>query len=983
MIHDYRFSRPEGMRNFMADNDSLRDVLKSRNPELLRDTETIVGWTVHLLERSAATFPTGTLHDPRHTNTVENLARKLIPDQLIKLLRDDEIRLLILVCHFHDLGMSGTEANNKDPRSQDQARQDHAIRIGERICENWASFGFADENEAKVLSEICRGHRPKRIDGVANWNDLLSRMLLGPDRLVRTRLVAALLYAADELHIGNDRATSRVEEWLQLTDEESRRHWKRHQAVVGPFLDGNRILFQANVSTTIQEDDLRKHVFLKAGGAVRDANAQIRLEDLDANLRTIEVTWNRDELWKLFILEVLRDGIPRTQVQLASEIWQRFRSSFDGFTPLPDCCVEGSDDSDVRLRISAQIESQEKLRHLISAASSESLVLNPNSEFGEKHFKIARDADGVNALFGGKFASATYLELHRSAYGKEFVDGTLAPLVRKNFGINLATESSESDVLAILRLSPSAARMLRDYEPLPSIVVQRDLVRTLVATGGVFDLSQHPEVMLDKTFRQAIKRLTATIGGEQKNGIQFAEELALVGGFSLEVVTEAMKHDRTWDKRAVLQERELVADANIGGDDDDKSAWTLKLRQSGITRTSSQVAYNILAGVRAGIPIELRSTDLSSFSIAITPPSGQPVPPSPPEKVQFSPGSKAIVSRPSVRATFKVVEESKTIRFALQPLYKPNSAALPLLVDMPMPKAGVSKGLTEEGEFNFGMYFPALTAGEISVLRRFLASCVDDQVSVEMYFDDNDAVFGVTQIPAKELQRFYPIREQYLDAFAAVAPGSPIPYYFDDEEIEQFVAKGLEAGRELFNSCMSDIANKPVLQTALVRIANPAGQDISEELLRVKRDIQFRPTPDPDTPKEQVEVFENAWDSTTMDVMIQIFLQPDIADMSDKLRRWVSDANLPFPFGGTKDSVESPNYKTRFQIVKAAQIDRGWFIEQPFLFRLAPVNQVDKWEVEAAYWNSVGDSQREEILLERLETVKDPAESQLLNRPVE
>ena len=40
------------------------------------------------------------------------------------------------------------------------------------------------------------------------------------------------------------------------------------------------------------------------------------------------------------------------------------------------------------------------------------------------------------------------------------------------------------------------------------------------------------------------------------------------------------------------------------------------------------------------------------------------------------------------------------------------------------------------------------------------------------------------------------------------------------------------------------------------------------------------------------------------------------------------------------------------------------------MLRLRPIQRIEQWEVEASYWQSVGDIERSELLQERIEEIK-------------
>jgi hypothetical protein len=210
----------------------LVHALRSRDGGLADQAARLIGQSSRFLEYTLSTFPGGTDHTLRHTRTVEKIARMVLSDEFLAALSPHELFLLALACHYHDLAMAGTEADDRTAEGRDQVRRDHAIRIGDIIRQHWSDLGFENQRAAEVLGEVCRGHRPKKnAEGEANWDELNETEVLGPGLAVRVRLLSALIYAIDELHLGADRAPERVQNWRNIQDEESRRQWRRHQAV--------------------------------------------------------------------------------------------------------------------------------------------------------------------------------------------------------------------------------------------------------------------------------------------------------------------------------------------------------------------------------------------------------------------------------------------------------------------------------------------------------------------------------------------------------------------------------------------------------------------------------------------------------------------------------------------------------------------------------------------------------------------------------
>jgi hypothetical protein len=267
----------------------LVNTLRLRSRVLADQAERLIEHTPRFMEYTLSTFSGGTDHTQRHTRTVERIACMVLSDEFLAALADEELFFLAVACHYHDLAMSGTEADDKTAESREQVRRDHAVRIGDIVREKWAELGFENRRLAVVLGEVCRGHRPKKnAEGEANWDELNAAEVLGPGVAVRVRLLSALIYAIDELHLGSDRAPERVQDWRNIQDDESRRHWRRHQAVHGPIqVPGPSLLLQASADTPKFEESLRSQVFLQAFSALRDLRWQADVEGVAVPIPSI------------------------------------------------------------------------------------------------------------------------------------------------------------------------------------------------------------------------------------------------------------------------------------------------------------------------------------------------------------------------------------------------------------------------------------------------------------------------------------------------------------------------------------------------------------------------------------------------------------------------------------------------------------------------------------------------------------------------
>jgi hypothetical protein len=291
----------------------LVEVIRARDPALADRALRVILGVAPLLAYTVATFPEFTDHTSAHTNTVECIARMWLPDEFLAALDTDELFFLAVACHFHDLALAGTQADEQSQQSRQQVRDDHEVRVGDKLREKWDELGFEGARSAEILAEVCRGHRPtKNNDGEATWEELQPTEILRPGVNVRVRLLAALIYAVDELHIGADRVSRRAQHWREVQHDEDRRHFRRHEAVHGPARDGMALCFQAEPDTPAFEENLRSRVFRKALLAVRDLRRQATASGVAVPLPEIELRWDRKRMWPAMLYLACADLLPRS-----------------------------------------------------------------------------------------------------------------------------------------------------------------------------------------------------------------------------------------------------------------------------------------------------------------------------------------------------------------------------------------------------------------------------------------------------------------------------------------------------------------------------------------------------------------------------------------------------------------------------------------------------------------------------------------------
>jgi hypothetical protein len=934
----------------------LRQVLHSRNAGLAQEADSLIARVAPLLGHTIGTFPSGTSHTPDHTNTVEWIASAIMSNELAEQLRDDELQLLILACHFHDLGMAGTESDNQNATSRDLARRDHAIRIGNRLRDDWQTLGFNDHVRADVLAEICRGHRPTRLSGRASWDDIADTRRLGPGNSVRPRLISAIIFAADELHIGADRAPTREEDWLELKNDEARRHWLWHRTVVGPDVqsDGS-LVFDVKPITPAHENSLRKHVLLKALSAIRDANVQLASEGIDAQLAKVEIKWLREEVWKLLILKVLSDYQPRTQQSIVREIKARYDIELSRFESLEDLCVDkSSSESLLTDSITRLVRDLQAGDHLVAQNSSTDLLLNPSTRSSDVFFKTSRHADEVDALLVGRLASDHEFDLLRSAYGKDYAVQSVLSIVENSFGVKL-TNQSESAVLACLRSSPTAFRLLQAHAPPQTVLVKRHSLRLAALAGVTLDLFRSPELLLDKQLRESVRILAEEIHEGQSDFLGFVEELALIGAYTPEHMQRAAIHSD-----AKLRES---TGSSVAGNDDIQLHISQTL-PAALVRTPASFQHLILASLRSGVKIELLNAAETpmNFQVKAAPELGLPV--DDPVSIAIQPSRPRPVARLNLRASLETSPDFDAIEFRLHRLSESNSHLLPVVVGLPnypwQPDQSV--------EMQVHFYLPAMTLQQLRNLYELAKRPVGGEVELSLVFADSGRQVAKFQHDPQVVDGFLPrpLAEDLVAALCDVAPEAPLPLGLTDDQIDAlFTASAVEL-KEIYSAyAAQSLDEKQVIPSITIRMVADQGGDYREEYLGLFPEVKFASEL---SPSSQATVPPKS-ESIEQPGRISALFSEDPEGLAQQVRDWSEDLASPFPLCFSFGPPDSPVIKSYCEVTILPRIDRVWYAEKPLMIRLRSPKPIERWRREAEYWESIGDHSRAELLIERIQAL--------------
>jgi hypothetical protein len=932
---------------------SLLDDLQSRNERLADKARGLIRESHRYLGFTLSTFPGFTDHTSRHTTTVEQIASMFLPDAFLAALRDEELFFLAVACHYHDLAMAGTEADERTPETREQVRSEHAIRVGTILRQHWAELGFEDERTAEVLGEVCRGHRPKKNrDGEATWDELHSVEVLGPNVSVRVRLLSALIYAIDELHLGADRAPARVQNWRDISDEESHRHWRFHQAVNGPDRTASgSILFQVNANTPGFEEKIRAQVFRKALAAVRDLRRQAKVDGVTVPLPNIELEWNRQRTWEALLSLVCSDRHPRTKDEIVQAILDSFAGLTAQRTDLTGLCMErGNTEDELRAGVRRCVDDASTCRHVVEADASGGLILSDAENVADVLLSRMREADERDRLFLGRYQANWEEQLFESQYGRTYVASCVLPAVERSYTVPLTQRPELDPLRVILENCPTAARLVRDYAPPPSNLVKEPLLAHAVLTGALFDLHADPDRLLCRPLRAALQALAGPNSAIAQT-LRLLEEMALVGGFTTEQVQEA---------HTISEAAQQALDRVIPADQPEVLiGLTQTLPRDAPTATTSLTRL-LLASRRAGTPILLTNAPGQPLDLQVTPEAALPAPVTDSFVLGVGPGEPLPAGPFRLPARIEVNRPSRTVRFYLGRFDTAGPTPYPVVVTVPRPTRPNERPTVGFGAF---IQWPELTVRDLKSLAAANQVICGDHGTVELIVEDSRALLAsMSTHGGRELFGLGPWTTEVLRGLRGLDGNPPAPIFVPVQriaELGRLSASDRIAAWQQIRETPPD-SSRRVCSLSL-RITTDTGRPIEERFLRF---FPFNLFPAPTIDGNQtmsVEEFTRRWEAGNDDCMVTAYFQSDVHDLSQALLEWCRSPSREFPFRFEPSAVNSPVTRSVLSIRLPPTRDRGWHLDRAIIFEFRPVNRTEAYQLEAQYWRSVTDDRRAEL----------------------
>ncbi|MFO0945648.1 MAG: hypothetical protein U1D30_06850 [Planctomycetota bacterium] len=898
-------------------------------------------------------FLGGTDHTQRHTQTVEKIARMVLSDEFLATLTSHELFLLAVACHYHDLAMAGTEADDRTAEDREQVRRDHAVRIGEIVRHRWAELGFENSRSAEVLGEVCRGHRPrKNADGEANWDELREIEVLGPGVAVRVRLLSALIYAIDELHLGADRAPERVQNWRNIQDDESRRHWRRHQAVNGPVTQTpSALLFQVTADTPEFEENLRSQVFRKAFSAMRDLRRQAELEGITAALPSITIQWQRERMWELLFPVVCSDMAPRSRSEIIQAVLGRFRQHAAERIALDSVCTEsGNAEAELEASIGRAVDDAVTKRHLVTAPQpAAGFVLSLLTTVADVYFARARQADNLDLLFVGRYRDSWEQELFASEFGRGYVRSSVFPAVERSYSVRLTQRPPTDPVRLLLESCPTAARLVSDNSPLADNLVKESLLAQVVMTGALLDLHSDPERLLDGPVRAAVRALT-TENGTVAPTVRLLEELALVGGFTHEQLSTAACPSEA--AQAAIEDQKF-------GTGNSLQIHISQTIPAGAGR-ATHLSRLLLASQRAGTPILLTAAEGHELTLQVE--GNDELANRDTAGVLVEIGPSVVHPPATIRlpARIEISRPTSTIRLRLGRFSDNAPTAYPVVVTLPAPSAsGQRSRITLESS----THWPELTVRDWRALESANQIIRKGGARIELIMEEGNRQLAVMENPQGSLLfKLWPGPEVIQRALRGLDGELPAPVRTSPAIVAE-IANMSQVDRCARWKAERNYDSDPRRRVSSIylRLTTANGHPFEERFLRF---LPFDFFPAPTFRTDISDDVKRQWNEGENDFQLVCFFYADIYELAKELCTWCANPDGEFPLRIQSGGTAEPVTRSVMTVRLLRRRDRPFYCDRPIIFEFRPVNRREAYEMEAGYWRTKGDQERAQLAQE-------------------
>jgi hypothetical protein len=591
-------------------------------------------------------------------------------------------------------------------------------------------------------------------------------------------------------------------------------------------------------------------------------------------------------------------------------------------------------------------------------------VLSTQEAVARRLFARMREADELDELFLGQCRTGWEGQLFNSAYGRAFVQSCVLPAVSRSYSVAAAARPAGDPIRALLVGSPTAARLSLEFRPAPGNLAKEYLLRCAVVTGALYDLHANPNLLLQRGFRQAVRDATRS-DRDAALVLRLIEELALVGGFSVEQLMEA--HRLSEGAREGLEDRAAGRHTSL----------TISQTLPADSRAGhAGLPSLLLASQRARTPIRLAQAAGHALAVRLEGDSAAlgSLPPEDPVMVEFSPDTEG--RGPAfLPAHIEVLADARTIRLRVSRYEDSVPAPYPFLARLPPPPPGER---VPTRPFQVGVSLPNLSVRDVLTLGEASNIVQTAGARIELVSEDSGRMFA--SLVLNETADYFGIADWDPDVFRGLqgADGSlPFPVLLSQARLAEFgrlpEPERASEWEQLRRSAASD---PPTVCSVYVRISNEVGAAALEEFLCFLPRLPISPPILGEGAPMDQTTFEAHWRAGTEEFTITAYFETDVLEMARLLRAWCLDPSTPFPFSFNPDAISSPLTRTFATIHLPRVIDRVWHRERPVVFEFRPIDRAESYELEAGYWRSQGDNARAELaeeIRDRLQQAADRA----------
>lgn len=374
--------------------------------------------------------------------------------------------------------------------------------------------------------------------------------------------------------------------------------------------------------------------------------------------------------------------------------------------------------------------------------------------------------------------------------------------------------------------------------------------------------------------------------------------------------------------------------------------------------------YLWLAGTRAGSPVEILNTEEAAIRVDL----GQGHPHTEEAEVRaitIGASQSAAPSTVHFRASFVLDEVAQTGTLSVHASKELESLQFPLLVGLPLAEM---RRRPPSIAWQLFFYPPAATVRLLRDLRTFARLGADSEVELRIVEGTSKQIFGAQKLHSDAARQLLPkgIANDLLDALSD-SLDLPAPMFLAHADRELLLSGDANARNAVIKRYEHMALDaKPALMSLTLRTCTHDGRVILDEFLGAFSDLTFGPpTVAPDSEITQDEL-TSRWAELSSEFMISAAITEDMHDAASGLRKWTHDRSQAFPLKISSGPPNSPFVKTLVQLVRRARIDRFWYTETPVVVVVRPISGDAQWEVEAAYWESVGDTARAGLLRDRI-----------------